>query len=273
MIRRYFRTKLFKVLVIVSVCGLLIFFNPREIFSPFRSGLSIIAYPFQKILYFFSLKIKDGKELVSSIGELKKENERLEEENRVLLFQIVELEDLKNENDQLRKQLEFLPRSNYELQSASIIGQSATGTNSWVLIDIGENRGIKKGMAVIISKGNLVGKIDDVSELSAKVNLITNPDTIINVETSQQSARGIIHGEFGLGVMLDMVVSNEQIEAEDKIFTSGIGGDIPRGFFVGTIKEMFISGDGLFKRASIIPAVDFSKLKFVFVVKGTQQDQ
>jgi rod shape-determining protein MreC len=267
--KNFIKNKLFKVIILVAVCGLLIFFNPYRYFSPVRNAISIIVYPFEKTLYFFSMKIRNGRELVSSIGKIKEDNSRLVEENNELYSQLVELEDLRKENDELRKQLELLPRENYQMVAASIIGQNAVGANAWILIDRGEKQGIKKGMAVIVSKGSLVGRVEEVSAGAAKINLITNPDNIINAETSTGS-RGVTRGDFGLGVVLDMVVSTDQLNPGDRLFTSGIGGDVPRGFFIGTIKEAFTSSDGLFNGATIIPAVDFSKLKFVFVVTNSR---
>jgi rod shape-determining protein MreC len=266
--KNFISRKIFLVAVIVAVCGLLVFFIPVSFFSPARRAILVVAYPLEKILHFTALEIRDGKDLIFSIGKLKKDNNSLREENEIMTAQQVELDDLKKENDQLRKQLDLVPRQNFNLQSASVIGQDATGSNSWILIDQGRNAGLAKGMAVIVSKGNLVGRVDEIQDKTAKVNLVTHPESLINAEVSEGGARGIIRGEFGLGLLMDMVVSADQLEKGNKIFTSGIGGDIPRGFFIGTVKETYVTSDGLFKQATVIPAVEFSRLQFVFVVKS-----
>ncbi|KKP79565.1 MAG: hypothetical protein UR78_C0012G0056 [Candidatus Moranbacteria bacterium GW2011_GWF2_35_39] len=61
--------------------------------------------------------------LIFSINDCKKENEILIRENNQLAGQVAQLKDQKIENEELRRQLELLPRGQYELEASLVIGQ------------------------------------------------------------------------------------------------------------------------------------------------------
>ena len=97
---------------------------------------------------------------MGSIGQLKGENEKLIEENRDLKVTLANLEEAKRENEYLREELKILPRNKFKLEGAVIIGSDPSGEGTWVAINKGKNNGIEKGMAVIVGKGVLLGKIE-----------------------------------------------------------------------------------------------------------------
>jgi cell shape-determining protein MreC len=52
------------------------------------------------------------------------------------------------------------------------------------------------------------------------------------------------------------------------VISSGLGGELPRGLTIGKISQVGQSVDKLFQQAAIVPAVDYSDLRVVFVIKG-----
>lgn len=267
MSRNFFQTKIFKVVVVMAVSGLLVFFNPSGFFNPVRSVFGAIAYPFQKTLYFLAYKTTQFTDFISSIGELKKENEKLSRENQQGLAENALLRDMKKENMLLREQLDLAPRDKFDLETAEVIGQDPQGLGNWLVIDKGKRDGVEKNMPVIVSKGILIGKVDEVFSGNSRVLLVTNPQSAVNAVISDTEAKGIVKGEFGLGLLLDMVLQTDIIQEGDEVITSGIGGSVPRGLLIGKIQEVRSSEDRLFQQAVITPATKFSKLRVVFVIK------
>lgn len=263
----FFSTKLFKVIIVILVFGALVFLNPVGFFNPVRSVFSAVTYPFQKTLYFLTYKATQLTDFISSIGELKQENEKLSKENQQFSAENVMLRDMKKENALLREQLDLAPRDKFNLEAAEVIGQDSQGLGNWLVIDKGRKNGIEKDMPVIVSRGILIGKVDEVFLGSSKVLLATNPQSAINAVISDTEAKGIVKGEFGLGLLLDMVLQTDIIQEGDEVITSGIGGNVPRGLLVGKIQEVRSSEDRLFQQAVVTPAIKFSKLRVVFVVK------
>lgn len=227
------------------------------------------AYPFQKTSYLISAKAGNFFELLTSISDFKKENERLTKENNELASQIADLKDQKKENEILRKQLELLPRSKYELEGAFIIGRDPRGTESWILIDKGKSSGIKEGMPVIVSEGILVGKIEEVFSDSSKIILLTDSASFVNAVDLETGAKGILSGEYSLGIILGMVEQSDVLNIGDQVITSGLGGSLPKGFLIGRIQQIYNTQDKLFQQAVVIPKIEYSDLDIVFVVKGT----
>jgi len=259
--------KLIKVFFALFIFLLLIFLNPYNFFSPFRSIANTFFLPFQKVFYTISIAVSGTGEFLGSIGQLKNENAKLLQENQHLLAENSKLLDMQNENVVLREQLKLLPRDKYDLIAASIVSQDPHGMGNWIEIDKGGDDGIVSGMPVIVSKGVLIGRIKDVGPNSSQIMLITNSKSTINVMTLQNSTRGIVKGEYGLGIIFDMILQTDNISVSDDVVTSGIGGEMPRGLYVGSVREIHPSNDQLFQQAVVTSPLQVSKLQTVFIIR------
>lgn len=268
--QRFVKTKLFRVFLIAALFLLLIFLNPVNIFNPVRSGFLTVLMPFQKAFFSFSAGIDGMKEFIVSIGQLKEENKKLIKENQELLAENAMVKDMKNENAVLREQLNLIPRDKYNLIAAFTISYDPNGTGNWLEINKGSEDGIVPGMPVIVSKGILIGRIQQVSSKSSQVMLLTNPKSTVNIMDVETNAKGVAKGEYGLGVMFDMVLQTDSINVGDSIITSGIGGEMPRGLYVGTIQEIHQSDDHLFQQAVLATPLQIPNLQLVFVIKDTK---
>jgi len=260
-------TKLFKVFFIAVILLLLILLNPYNFFSPLRSVTNAIFLPFQKVFYSVSMGIEGTGEFLGSIGQLKSENEKLLAENQELLAKNAMLGDMKSENETLREQLSLLPRDKYDLMAATVVSQDPNGMGNWLEIDKGSKDGVVSGMSVIVSKGILIGRIQEVGISTSKIMLLTNSKSTVNIMTAQNNTRGVAKGEYGLGIIFDMILQTDAIAIEDDVVTSGIGGEVPRGLYVGSVRDVHASDDHLFQQAVIAFPLSVSKLQTVFIIK------
>ncbi|HOW60370.1 MAG TPA: rod shape-determining protein MreC [Candidatus Moranbacteria bacterium] len=268
--QKFIHTKFFKIIIIAALFLLLIFLNPSDIFKPVRSGFLASLKPFQKFFYSFSVGINNIKEFIISIDQLKSENEQLIRDNQVLLFENASISDIKNENTTLREQLNLIPRDKYDLSAAFIVSYDPSGTGNWLEIDKGSEDGIFPGMPVIVSKGIIIGRIYEVNRKSSQVMLLTNPKSTVNIIDVESGAKGVAKGEYGLGIIFDMVLQTDSISIGDSVITSGIGGEIPRGLYVGTIQEIHQSEDHLFQQAVLTAPLQISNIRMVFVIKNNK---
>jgi len=266
--RKYLTSKLIKLIIVVGICFLLIFLNPKGFFNPVRGFFLRVAYPFQKVFYLSSHKVSSTFTFLSSISDLKKENNDLIKENNHLAGMVALLSSEKKENESLREQLNLVPRDKFDLESAFVIGQDMHGLGSWLLIDKGRSSGIDVDMPVIVFDGILVGKVVEVYGNTAKINLLTDSSSSINVLDLETGSKGIIKGEYGLGIVMDMVSQSDVINTGDTVVTSGLGSNMPKGFLLGKIQEVRATQDKLFQQALVMPRVKYSKLDVVFVVKN-----
>ena len=242
------------------------------------SVLGIIFYlrnnhPLEKIIippanFFASLGDwgRDRIEFFSSIGKMKKQDILLREENLKLKSQLAKLKDVKNENDKLRSELDLVPKEKYTLRAALIVGRDLSGRSKIFVINQGAKSGIKKGMAVIIGEGILVGKVLTVNPNSSSIQLLFDQNSKINAEIVESGLKGIVVGKFGTSAEMEMLPQIKEIKKGDTIITSGVGNIFPRGLLVGYIKEVAPSSDQLFQQATITFPGKLNDLRMVWVI-------
>lgn len=255
-------------MIMAAVFGLLVFLNPSGIMNPFRNILQGVLLPFQKVAYSFSIAAEDVRDFLGSVGQLKHQNEDLLKQNQELLSKVAKLDDLENENATLREQLNLAPRDKFDLVAASVVGQDPNGLGNWLEIDKGSSDGIVEGTPIVVSKGILIGRAQNVSAHFSQVMLLTNPKSVVNVMSAETGAKGVIKGEYGLGILFDMILQTDAVQVTNNVITSGVGGDMPRGLLVGTVQEVHPSDDHLFQQAVVTAPLQISKLDVVFAIKG-----
>ncbi len=264
---KFFSRKNIKFLLIVFVLLILIFAGLRGADSPFKGFVLSASSPFLKTFRIFSGATADFFNFLRSIGELKDENEKLIQKNQELLAENTRLKDTEKENEVLRKEFGLAPKNKFDFEASFVIAQDPQGLGNYIIIDKGKDKDIRTGMSAVVSGGILIGRVTDVYSNTAKVTLITDPASAINAEVQDSSSKGIVNGEYGLGVKMNMISQAQEIKEGDSVVTSGLGGEIPRGLVIGKIGRISQSEDKLFQEASVLPEADFSDLRVVFIVK------
>jgi len=265
--RKFTQTKFFRALILFCFVWILSEVGPQWLFAPVRNVIMTATYPLQKIFSGIAFEISDAYSFFTSIGELKDENIRLEKERLTLLVNNAEYVDVKGENDELRRALEILPREKFHLRAGAIIGRDMSGMGNWISIDQGTNVGIKEGMSVIVENGILVGRVVEVFPVSARIMLLSNGESLVSGVSLENEAKGIVKGEYGLGLTFDMVLQKDTIKVGDTVITSGLGGDIPRGLVIGTLQNVHFSPDKLFQQATLISPLKLDRIRYVFVIQ------
>lgn len=266
--RQFIQTKFFRAAIIFGVLWVFVMLAPEWLIAPFRTAVMTVASPLQKIFSITAFEFGDTFRFFSSIGDLKGENEYLEKERTRLLAENAKFADVLKENEELRRQIKLLPRDIFSLKPAEVIGRDVSGLGNWISIDQGSLDGVQKGMPVIVDNSVLIGRVAEVFPSSAQVMLLSNPENLISGVALSTDAKGIVKGEYGLGLLFDMVLQADVLRAGDTVVTSGLGGDLPKGLLIGTIQETRFSGDRLFQQASLVSPVRFDHLRYVFVIEN-----
>ena len=262
----FFSRKNIKFLSIVFVLLILIFVSFRGADNPLKGFVLRVSSPFLKTFRIFSGGISDIFGFLGSIGELKNENESLIRENQGLLAENARFKDIEKENGVLREEFKLAPKNKFDLEASFVIAQDPQGLGKYIIVDKGSNKGIRAGMSAIVSSGILIGRVTDVYSSTAKITLITDPASAINAEVQDSGSKGIVNGEYGLGIRMNMISQAQEIKEGDRVVTSGLGGEMPRGLVIGNISRIDQSRDRLFQEASILPEANLSDLRIVFLV-------
>lgn len=203
---------------------------------------------------------------LSEISGLKQENSRLAEKLKSIQVENVEIEELRYENEILKKQLGFLEeRKDLELIPSRIVAREPFGALDKIIIDKGAKDSVKERSAVV-SNGAIIGRISEVYEDQSKITLITSKDSIIQVMLQKSRTLGILKGSLD-GVKMENIPQDTPIEEGEVIITSGLGGEIESGILVGWAQKEVSYKSEIFKILEIKIAEDLNKLEYVFVVK------
>jgi rod shape-determining protein MreC len=201
-----------------------------------------------------------------TIRRLVNENAGLRQEVDQLAFENARLKSAQDENAALRRALNFQQQSTFSVLPVETLSADPTGFSQTIVINKGTDDGIRINQPIVAQPGLLVGKVTKLYPNSAEVTLITDPAIVINGEVVESSAKALIKGEHGLGLSLDLVTQNELIKTGDKVITSGLSGDFPRGLLIGSISAIRSTSTDLFQKAFVSPAADLRNTRFLFAV-------
>jgi rod shape-determining protein MreC len=155
--------------------------------------------------------------------------------------------------------------------AAAVIARDISPFMHYIIIDRGSDDGLRKGMPVITQQG-LVGSVAAVTAGAARVQLINDPGSSINAILQQSGVEGVVNGKITGEIELDMVSKNSTIQPGELVLTSGLGGKFPANIVVGQVVTIRSEAYSLFQSASVQPAVDFSQLEIVLIIKNFQPE-
>jgi len=200
-----------------------------------------------------------------TLAGFRAENERLRKRIQALEIERQRLLEAEATNRRLQQLLEFRAHLPAPAITASVIANSATSWFQSCILDKGSADGVRKGMAVVTPLG-VVGQVISVTPRTAKVLLLTDPNSGIDVLVQRTRSRGIISGSLENGTVLKYVKRSEDIQEGDRLITSGVDGVFPKGLMVGTVIKVRKQHLGLFQFIEVLPAVRSERLEEVLVV-------
>jgi rod shape-determining protein MreC len=228
------------------------------VMDPFVGGQRWISERFMEVYDFFTLP--------RDVADLLQRNSELENEVSNLQSQVIQLQEQLREADVLYSLLDFArsrPQDKYI--ASAVIGRDPSPFLHYIIIDHGSDDGIQHGMPVVTQQG-LVGKVDAVTASAARIQLITDPGSVVNVRLQNQTADAQINGSVTGDVMLEMLSQNSELTPGEILLTSGMGGNYPGDVIVGQVVEINTTENQLFQTALVQPVVDFSGLRAVLVI-------
>lgn len=200
------------------------------------------------------------------VASLRQRNAELESENAALRAQVIELSERASQVDTLAALVDYSranPESSYV--AADVIGRDPSPFLHYIIINRGSNDGILRGMPVITEQG-LVGRVDAVIADAARVQLITDPVSAINVRLQNSDVEAILSGSVTGDLSLNLIPQDVTIEEGDLVLTSGLGGGYPTDLIIGQVTNIRKREADLFQQASVQPVVDFSRLSIVLII-------
>jgi rod shape-determining protein MreC len=200
------------------------------------------------------------------ITTLRQQNSELQNEVANLQAQVIQLQQRVGETQVLAALVDFAQaRTENTYKGAAVIRRDPSPFLHYIIINAGSNDGILRGMPVVTNQG-LVGRIDAVIADAARVQLITDSASRVNVRLQNAEEEASLIGSVTGDVNLELIPQDANIETGDLVLTSGLGGGYPPDLIVGQIVNIRARDVDLFQRATVQPVVDFNRLQIVLVI-------
>ena len=211
--------------------------------------------------------------LLTSPGDLatlRAENLRLEAEVARLERELIAVREQAAEAEVLAGLLGYArtrPESRYV--AARVIGQDVSPFIRSVWIDGGSDGGLQQGMPVVTERG-LVGRVAEVYSTIARIQLITDPQSSVNVRLQTSRADGALQAQLNGELWVDAIDQSASVTAGELVLTSGLGGAFPSDIPVGQILTVRKRDYELFQQAVLQPSADLEGLLVVLVITNFQ---
>jgi rod shape-determining protein MreC len=237
-----------------------------SIFGTLQAGVRGFVRPFESVV-----------QSIRDLGSLRKENEKLREENLDLRRRADTYPDLARENTRIHSLLELEHSAGLEAVHARVIGASISGLERSATINKGRSSGVGRDRAVIAPEG-LVGHITWAGGNTAKVLLLTDAQSAVGVRIGESGETGLVRGTGDPRVLrLELVersaLDQGAVKPGDVVLTSGYeGGIYPEGLPVGRVESVNLARRGGPDYTILVrPFVRFSQLDIVGVTLSSTE--
>lgn len=271
------KTKHLITMMTILCIGLIVLsLSSRFSFAPVRNALGYVVVPFQNGINQVGTWMNDQKKGFQSMKSLAEENEKLKEQVEELKVKNSNLVQDQEEAERLRALYNLDQEySEYDKIGAQVIGKDTGNWYSTFIINRGSEDGVETDMNVI-ADGGLVGIVTGTGAHWATVRSIIDDSSNVSASVTSISQNCMVTGDLemmdeGKIRFIQLTDKENQVQEGDKVVTSSVSNKFLKGILIGYISEVQDDSNNLTKNGTIIPAVDFSDIQEVLVIKQLNQ--
>jgi rod shape-determining protein MreC len=268
--------------VCVALLALPFFFLRANLQDPARTStldrtILQISAPIQYVATQLALGVSGIVQDYVYLIDVKRDNDRLRHENARLREANFQLQAAAAENHELRRLLSLRDQVKGTLLSAQVIGKEISPFFRVIRLrlDRGDRERVRAGMPVLTADG-LVGQVRRTWGRHSDVLLVADKTSAIDVVVQRTGARGMLKGtgsEEHYACRLEHLSREDDVQPGDLVVTSGLGHRFPASILVGKIHEVQKKEWGLYQEATVVPAVNFSRLEEVLIMTSGSKAQ
>lgn len=256
-----------KVIVFALIALILLAVDARlKVLFPVRQVVNVVLYPLQVA----ALAPRDAALAVGqyfyTLSSVERENATLRRMQLANAQSLQQTSLLEAENAHLRKLLDAAARVPVKSVMAEILYDTRDPFTRKIVLDRGQQHGLKPGMPVIDDIG-VVGQVTRVFPLTSEVTLLTDKAQAIPVQVLRSGVRSLAYGR-GQSNQLDLrfMPTNADVKRGDVLVTSGIDGVYPAGLAVATVAQVESQSSDAFARIVCLPAAGVDRNRQLLVL-------
>ena len=141
-----------------------------------------------------------------------------------------------------------------------------------VIIDRGTRDGVNTGDVVIGAGGTLAGRVISVTEGSAQVRLVNDPEFTVTAEIAGPGAIGLVRGRGANPLAFDDIDALRDVPVGADVTTSGIElsstirSAFPRGLSIGRVVTVSDQSGAVIKSAEVKPILELDSARTLLVI-------
>jgi rod shape-determining protein MreC len=230
--------------------------------KPFQIAAERVAQPFRDTYGYFA-----------GLAQAKSENDKLRREVQDLRLQAIASQSALQDVVQLKSLLAYkdspLFPQDFRAVNTRVISFAPTPFDQEIEIAAGTSSGVTEHTPVVTGDG-LVGEVTNAGSDTARVTLLTDPQSFVSARDQSTGATGVVsHGQGSTGTLiLDRVQKDKWVKKGDVIVTAGTRSPkfpslYPRNIPIGVVTSVGQTDIAVFKQIQVAPYVDFSSLDSV----------
>jgi rod shape-determining protein MreC len=241
--------------------GLILLFSPRAVTSKFQFAFA----------RFFHWPLSAGRNVpLAAKTEVPAQNDSGRKETQYQNY-IANLEEELRQKNQMVQQLtnsraRLRGLEGAKLVPADIITSSIEGLRGELIINRGSDDGLAKGLFVI-GDNSVIGTITELSERSAKVRLLSDSSSTVQVNIPSVEINMLMQGGGGNLAKIKLVPIKHKINAGDEVLVRKKPGFLDIAMIAGTVQQCKRDNKNpALWDITVKPACDIGKLNNVAVI-------
>ncbi len=242
---------------------------PTQVQANIGIGVRVVAGPF----LWMSARAEALHTAVAHIPEL---NAQLDS----TVIDSHQLYSLAEENNRLRDLLSLSNRMRMRHVAAEALHQASPMGEFTLVLSAGSDKGVFE-MAPVIAPAGLVGVVRSVGVGTSIAVMWTHPDFRASAMTADGSVFGIVEPRGRIGPQTELmqirgIPFRDEVPIGSRVYTSGrgshLGGALPRGIPIGTVRLLAEQNEGWSKTYVLDPAVQPGSVGHVIILLGLGDD-
>lgn len=232
----------------------------------FRSALTSFLTPFKEVVQLPGLFIENSAGYFISKKNLNEEIQRLTKENQLLQLDAARMEEMRQENENLRHLVSALAATTDHVVTTEVIGRLADPFSRRIQIAAGALDGVQVGMPVIGPFG-VLGQVSRTVSHQSEVTLISDHKSRISVINNRTGQIFLLAGTGDSGLLtVAFAQPSADLQPGDELVTSGLDHLYPKAVLTAIVKSStYVPGEA-YRRVEATAAADLTDVQFATVV-------